>query len=33
MRLKHIIRLFETGNVCVCGLKGRGKDMLMANVT
>lgn len=33
MRLKKIIRLFEEGNVCVCGLKGRGKDMLMANVT
>lgn len=33
MRLKRIIELFETGNVCVCGLKGRGKDMLMANVT
>lgn len=33
MRLKKIIKLFEEGNVCVCGLKGRGKDMLMANVT
>lgn len=33
MRLNRIIKLFEEGNVCVCGLKGRGKDMLMANVT
>lgn len=33
MKLKKIIELFEVGNVCVCGLKGRGKDMLMANVT
>lgn len=32
MRFKKIIRLFEEGNVCVTGLKGRGKDMLMANV-
>lgn len=30
--MKKIIRLFEDGNVCVCGLRGRGKDMLMANV-
>lgn len=27
-----MIRFFEDGNVCVCGLRGRGKDMLMANV-
>lgn len=32
MRFKKIIKLFEDGNVCVCGLRGRGKDMLMANV-
>lgn len=24
--------MFEDGNVCVCGLRGRGKDMLFANV-
>lgn len=32
MRLRKIIKLFNEGNVAVCGLKGRGKDMLMANV-
>ncbi len=32
MGLRRIIRLFEDGNVCVTGLRGRGKDMLMANV-
>lgn len=32
MGLRKIIKLFEEGNVCVCGLKGRGKDMLMSNV-
>lgn len=32
MKLKKIIKLFEAGNVNVSGLKGRGKDMLMANV-
>lgn len=30
--MKKIINLFELGNVCVCGLRGRGKDMLMSNV-
>lgn len=30
--LKKIIKLFDAGNVCVCGLRGRGKDMLFANV-
>lgn len=30
--LKKIIKLFEDGNVCVTGLRGKGKDMLMANV-
>lgn len=32
MKIKKIIQLFEDGNVCVCGLRGKGKDMLMANV-
>lgn len=32
MRIKKIVRLFEDGNVCVCGLRGRGKDLLMSNV-
>lgn len=32
MRFAKIVKLFEEGNVSVCGLKGRGKDMLMANV-
>lgn len=30
--LHKIIKLFEDGNVCVVGLRGRGKDMLMSNV-
>lgn len=30
--MRKIIRYFNAGNVCVCGLRGRGKDMLMANV-
>lgn len=30
--LKHIIKLFEKGNVCVCGMRGDGKDVLMGNV-
>ena len=30
--MRKIIRFFNSGNVCVCGLRGRGKDMLMANV-
>ena len=30
--MKKIIKLFQAGNVCVCGLRGRGKDMLFANV-
>lgn len=33
MGLKRIIKLFDLGNVCVCGLRGKGKDMLVANVT
>lgn len=32
MRLKKIINMFRDGNVCVTGLRGRGKDMLFANV-
>lgn len=30
--MRRIVKLFERGNVSVCGLRGRGKDMLMANV-
>ena len=30
--MRKIVKLFEDGNVCVCGLRGRGKDMLMSNV-
>ncbi len=30
--IKKIIKLFRSGNVCVCGLRGRGKDMLFSNV-
>lgn len=32
MKFKKIIQLFEDGNVSVCGLRGRGKDLLMSNV-
>lgn len=32
MNFKRILKLFRSGNVCVCGLRGRGKDMLFANV-
>lgn len=32
MGLRKIIKLFESGNVCVCGLRGRGKDVLFGNV-
>lgn len=32
MRLKKIIKMFENGNVCVCGMRGRGKDLLFGNV-
>lgn len=32
MRFRHIIKLFRDGNVCVCGLRGTGKDVLMGNV-
>lgn len=30
--MRQIIKLFESGNVMVCGLRGSGKDMLFANV-
>lgn len=30
--MKKILKLFSVGNVCVFGLRGRGKDMLMSNV-
>lgn len=30
--MRKIIKLFESGNVCVTGLRGKGKDMLFANV-
>lgn len=30
--MRKIIKLFEDGNVCVYGLRGRGKDLLMSNV-
>lgn len=32
MGMNKIIKLFESGNVCVVGLRGCGKDMLFANV-
>lgn len=32
MNIKNIVKLFEDGNVCVQGKKGRGKDLLMSNV-
>ena len=32
MRFSKIVRMFKRGNVAVCGLRGRGKDMLMSNV-
>lgn len=32
MKIKKIVKLFENGNVCVVGLRGKGKDMLMSNV-
>lgn len=30
--MRKIVKMFEDGNVLVFGLRGRGKDMLMANV-
>ena len=32
MFFSSIIRLFKKGNVCVTGLRGKGKDLLMGNV-
>ena len=32
MTINRIKRMFKRGNVCVCGVKGSGKDMLLANV-
>lgn len=32
MRFSKIIKIFEEGNVCVCGLRGSGKDVLFGNV-
>lgn len=32
MLFRNIKRMFKDGNVCVVGLRGRGKDMLFANV-
>lgn len=29
---QHVRRLFARGNVCICGLRGRGKDLLMGNI-
>lgn len=29
---KRVMRLFNRGSVCVCGQRGRGKDLLMSNV-
>lgn len=32
MKIKKIIKYFEDGNVSVCGMRGRGKDLLFANI-
>lgn len=32
MRFNKIVRMFKDGNVCVCGLRGSGKDVLTGNV-
>lgn len=31
-RFKYFVRMFQKHNVCVCGMKGRGKDLLFGNV-
>lgn len=31
-RINYIIKLFKRGNVCVSGLRGKGKDLLFGNV-
>lgn len=30
--LKKIIKMFESGNVCITGLRGTGKDLLTSNI-
>ena len=32
MRFKKIIKMFENGNVCVTGMRGKGKDLIIGNV-
>lgn len=32
MFFSSVVRMFKRGNVAVCGLRGRGKDLLMSNV-
>lgn len=32
MRFRKIVDLYRSGNVCVCGLRGTGKDVLQGNV-
>ena len=32
MNFKKIVKYFEQGNVCVCGPRGTGKDMILSNV-
>lgn len=32
MLFHSIVKLFKDGNVCVCGLRGKGKDVLFGNV-
>lgn len=32
MKMKKVVKLFDIGNVCVVGLRGKGKDMLFGNV-
>lgn len=32
MNIRSVVRLYKSGNVSLCGLRGRGKDMLTANV-
>lgn len=32
MRFKKIVKMFEKGSVCVVGMRGTGKDMLIGNV-
>ena len=32
MRFRKIVKMFKKGNVCITGLRGTGKDVLMGNV-